>query len=433
MKRILSRRAMLRGLGGATIALPTLEIMLNSHGTALAGGAALPKRFLTYLFGNGVILNRWVPAATGATWSLTTELAPLAPVKSYCNVLSGFKNHMPVITHHEGMAGMWSGHPYIPNGGLNSNFGGPSIDQVAADFLAPGASFRSIEIGVSKRVSENEGPTMQFLSHRASDQPQPPEYNPRALWSRLFNDTGTIASRGSRLSVLDAVKEDARALQRVLGRADRDRLEAHLTSVNELQDQIASLVTQVVPEPTEDNTDVGGSEPMPAVADAMNQLLLYAFKTDLTRVASYMLTGGVGFSVFSHLGHSTEQHNLSHLDGGLEPLHETIVWCVQQFSNLLQLLAAEPEGAGNLLDQTVAVLGSDCSEGWYHGNEDMPVIIAGGGGGSLVNPGIHFRAASSERNLSDVLLTALRAVNPGQAEVGSGVGLSTTPVTEILT
>ena len=87
-----------------------------------------------------------------------------------------------------------------------------------------------------------------------------------------------------------------------------------------------------------------------------------------------------------------------------------------------------------ILDNTIAVLGSDCSEGFTHGNFDMPVVIAGGGGGALANPGTHFRAASgSNRNLSDALLSALQAVSPTITSVGSGVGLSTTPVTEILT
>ena len=75
------------------------------------------------------------PAATGTSWALTEQLAPLAPVKSYCSILSGFENKIPPITHHEGMAGMWSGHPYISQGGLNSRFGGPSIDQVAAELF----------------------------------------------------------------------------------------------------------------------------------------------------------------------------------------------------------------------------------------------------------------------------------------------------------
>lgn len=436
-RRTLSRRAVLRGLAGgavATVALPALEAMLDTHGEALADGLPLPKRFVTFLFGNGVILGRWTPATTGPGWALTDQLAPLAPVKAYCSVLSGFKNKIPPITHHEGMAGMWSGHPYVATGALESHFGGPSIDQVAADALAEGTPFRSIEIGVSKRVSTNEGPTMQFLSHRAADQPNPPERSPRALWQKLF-DTPLPDDpvRLRRANVLDAVAEDARRLRGRLGAGDRRRLDAHLTSISELQAQILALgACGAVAEPTEENVDAGGVEPMPAVAAAMTSLLVHAFTCDLSRVASYMLTGGVGFTVFSHLGQSEEQHLMSHDPATwADALHAGIVWNVQQFSNLLQALAAVPEGNGNLLDRTIAVLGSDCAEGWTHGSFDMPVVIAGRGGGALVHPGVHFRAGGTTRNLSDVLLTALKAADPSIAAVGSGVGYSATPVSEL--
>lgn len=439
-KFTISRRTMLRGLAGgtlATIGLPVFEAMLDSNGEALAGGTPLPKRFITYMFGNGVQLPRWVPSTTGTSWTLSEQLAPLLPVKSYINVVSGLHNKIPPITHHEGMAGMWSGHPYISNGGLNSNFGGPSIDQVAADFLAPGTPFRSIEIGVSKRVSQNEGPTMEYMSHRASDQPNPPTYNPRVLWNTIFN--GNVAgdpTRPHRVSVLDAVKGDIERLKARLGAFDRARLDSHLTSVSELQTQIGSLGSCApVAEPTEENVDnMNQQEPMPAVAAAMTNLLVHAFTCDLSRVASYMLTGGVGFTVYSHLGHSTEQHEMTHAQPSFEEeLNDGIVWNMQQFANLLVALRDKPEGASNILANTIAVLGSDCAEGYTHETHDMPVIIAGGGGGALKNPGTHFRAGGANRNLSDVLLSTLKAVSPTITSVGSDEGLSTTPVTEILT
>lgn len=276
---------------------------------------------------------------------------------------------------------------------------------------------------------------MQFLSHRASDQPNPPQHNPRALWNALFNTAAANdPTRPHRVSVLDAVAADVQRLKARLGAFDQDRLDSHLTSISELQSQIGSLgACSPVTEPTEDNTDSSGEEPMPTVAAAMTNLLVHAFTCDLSRVASYMLTGGVGFSVYSHLGQTEEQHLMTHNQPSFEEeISAGVVWNMQQFSNLLQALENVQEGAGNILDNTIAVLGSDCSEGFTHGNFDMPVVIAGGGGGALKNPGIHFRASGTSRNLSDVLLSALKAVSPTITSVGSGVGLSTTPVTEIL-
>ena len=94
-KLVLDRRTMLRGmLSGAAVALalPPLEAMLNSNGTAFADGALLPRRFMTWFFGNGIILDQWTPGTQGSGYELTTELAPLANVKEYCSVLSGFDN-----------------------------------------------------------------------------------------------------------------------------------------------------------------------------------------------------------------------------------------------------------------------------------------------------------------------------------------------------
>lgn len=434
------RRAVLRGIAGGaavTIGLPLLEAMLDSRGGALAGGTPLPKRFVAFHSGNGVILSRWVPVATGAAWELTPQLLPLAPVKSYCSVLSGFTNLTALgYPHHDGMSGMWSGRSPIVVAGQGSYFGGRTLDQVAADAIAPGTHFRSLEVGVSKRVNTAEGPTLQFLSHQASLAPLPPEYSPRALWQRMFGVAPDDPTRAIRGGVLGAVAGDIQRLRTKVGAADRDRLDAHLASVESLQAQVVATPPPVpvcaeYPEPAEQNVDVGGVEPMQAVADAMSALLVHAFTCDLTRVASVLLTSPSSAAVYSHLGQASEHHLLTHQPvESLEAIHDAVVWNVQQFSNLLQQLAAVVEGTGTLLDRTVAVLGSDCSEGWTHGAADMPLVIAGGGGGALVQPGVHLRAEG--RNLSDALFTALRVVAPLAPSFGGGPGASSTPVSELL-
>ena len=434
----LSRRSFLRGLAGgtvATLALPALEAMFNANGTAHSDGSPLARRFVAFHFGNGVILNRFVPTTAGPTWTLSDQLAPLVNVKEYCNVLSGFENkHADKITHHEGMAGMWSGHPFIQMGGLNSKFGGPSIDQVAAMHVGRNTTFPSLEIGCSKRVSTNEGPTMQFMSHKSSEQPNEPEYNPREVFTKLFSTPPPEdPSRPSRIDVLDAVLADASSLKTKVGVSDRKRIDAHLESVSMLQAQINALPPVCVKPamPAETNTDVGGKEPLDAVSKAMSDLLVYAFACDLTRVASYMLSPGVGHSVY-HFISSEEQHVMSHDPlGSAQALHQTIVWNVQQYAYLLEKMKATPDGAGNLLDNSCVLLGSDCSEGWSHSIKNMCVVVAGGGGGMLKVPGTHVKSTSN-RNLSDVLLTCVRTVAPEVTEIGSAEMRSTTTVSEIM-
>jgi Protein of unknown function (DUF1552) len=437
----LNRRAVLRGLAGgalASVALPPLEAMLNRNGDALSGGNPLPLRFATFFFGNGVLWDQWIPAEQGSTWKPTPQLQPLfdLEVNDYCSVLTGFENKLEFrITHHEGAAGMLSGHPFVHLGGLQSKFGGPSIDQVIAAGLE-GRTPASIQLGVSKRVSTDEDTTMQYISHKSTSEPLPPTYSPARVWTDLFGSfvPPDDPSGPARIRVLDAVREDARALERKLGVADRHRLTAHLEGVDDLETLIRQLppVCETPAAETEENVDQSGAEPMELVAEAMNRMLVYAWSCDITRVASYMLTGGVGHTVYAHLGQSDEQHAMSHDPGFFrDPLHESIVWNVRQFASLLALLRAAEEGAGNLLDNSILLLCSDCGEGWSHTTFDQPIVVAGRGGGQLVYPGVHFRSPDAQ-NTSDILLMLAQAMVPTITEIGSAEGLSTTPFTQIL-
>lgn len=435
----LSRRTLLKGLGAA-VALPTLEAMLNTHGTAYASGGAIPKRFATFFFGNGVVLDRWRPSGTGPSWQLSPALAPLSAVKDYVNVVTGYKVKLPMVrAHHDGTAGILSGHPFIelPAGTANyaSKFGGPSIDQVAASRIAQGTTFPSIEIAVSKRIVTGEGPTLRYISHKGPDRPMPPEFNPAALFNRLFGNftpqDQTDPRNSLRTNVLDAVREDARRLQQQLGSADRARLDAHLTNISELRQRILALPPEIIgactrPDPvTQTNRDVDGKEPLEAVSRAMSDLLVMAWACDLTRVASYMFNGGVSATVFHMLSQTQGHHDLTHDASKQSQVHDAAVWVVRQFAYLLQRLKATPEATGNLLDNSCLLFTSDVSDGLSHSVTDYPILVAGRAGGYLKYPGIHIRSSSAQ-NTSDVLLTCLRAVGTGVTSVGAAQGLSTT-------
>ena len=182
-KHTIKRRTLLRGLLGGTaisVGLPTLEVMLNRNGTALAQGAALPRRLGVFFWGNGVRLKFWIPAAQGPGWALSPALEPLAPVKDYLNVVSGMDIKIPSSQgHHTGEVGILSGYPLVsqPKGGapFRSTFSAPSIDQVAAAELGKTTRFRSLEVGISRRVNTREGTTLQFISHNGPDSANPPD------------------------------------------------------------------------------------------------------------------------------------------------------------------------------------------------------------------------------------------------------------------
>jgi hypothetical protein len=450
----LNRRTMLRGMVGGTavaLALPPLEAMLNTHGDALADGTDLPRRFVTWFFGNGVALVnasdpggplRWAPPNTGADYELTPQLAPLANVKEYCSILSGFDIAAAAQHrrgHHDGVAGFFSGYPFIelpPNGGpYASKFGGPSIDQVAADAIGAQTYLPSIQLAISKRIIKSEGPTLQYLSHRGPDQPLPQIFDPREAWSRLFGSftVPDDPNKPMRLSALDAVQEDVKRLQARVGANDRQRLDAHLESVAQLHKQIGAAVPtcQLPPEPTEANEDFEGKEPLEETNRIMSDLLALAFACDITRVASIQFTGSVGYTVFHMLGQNRGHHDMSHDSAENEAIDASTIKTVEQFAYLLERLMEIPEGATNVLHNSCLLLSSDASSGLTHSVFDQPCIVAGAGGGRLVHPGVHYKSPNRENN-ADILLSCLLSVDPTATEAGGGIGRSTTPCSAIL-
>ena len=445
----LSRRAMLRGTAQgalATLALPTLDAMLNSHGTAYAqSNAPLPKRFGVFYWGNGVRRARWTPAASGPGYALTEELAGLANVKDYVSVISG----MEIKTgnergHHAGTVGILSGSPMVsqdPQGAnFASTFSAPSIDQVVASALGDVTRFHSLELGVTREVVTGEGTTLRYLSHNGPDNANPPEYSPGALFDRVFGNGFTGAGSGTpkvdprlalRRSVLDAIRLDAAALNKHLGAADRKRLDQHLSSIRALENQILAIENAPPPPqscsvPTHPGNIPSGD--LSQVSAAMAELLALSLACDQSRVFSIMWSGSVSQTVYDEVGATTEHHGLSHDEGGDQPMvHAITIYIIQNLGTFLERLKNTPEGDGNLLDRCAILASTDTSEGQPHSLDDYPIIVAGKAGGALVHPGVHYRSTSGE-NTSNVLLTLLQAMDLDVTEFGNGGGKTTETV-----
>ena len=356
------RRTFLRGLAGVSLALPAFDAMLNNNGDALAGGEPLPKRFGVWFWGNGVRLDRWNPTATGTAWELSPALAPLFAVKDWLNVVSNHEVHAAGPRgHHGGEAGMLSGVEFIaldhPNSLYSSKFGGPSIDQLLVNDLS--ADKPALVLGVSKRVVNSEGPTLNFISHRGPDNPIAPEYSPAALFTRLFGSftpPDTNDPRAAlRVSVLDAVSEETARLKSRLGLNDKQRLEAHLTAISELrtrilaQPPVATGACQIGVGSSDENQDVDGFERLREVNGLMSDLLVLSFACDITRSASVMFTGSVGGTFFNEVpGVTSGHHDITHsgTPDAQDVVHATTVYTMDRFNDLLVRLKDTPEGGG---------------------------------------------------------------------------------------
>jgi len=454
MKTTLDRRTFLRGaLGGAvaSIALPTMEIMLNTNGTAYANGAPIPKRFGVYFWGNGVVPSRWLPSGTGTGWNPSEELRPLidAGLRDYINVISGhdIKTGNP-RGHHAGTVGILSGAPLIPqdpgNAGYASTFSKPSIDQVVASHVSQGTRFRSLEFGIDPRVTTVEGTTLRYLSHNGPDNANPPEYSPHALFNRLFGDgfsdpNNTEPQVDPRLAIrrniLDAVKEDANRLHKKLGANDRVRLEQHLDGIQALQDRLRTI-ENAPPPPSSCSMPVNpgeiGSDTQARQRErsrAMSDLLAMALACDATRVWSNLFNGSVSGTYFWNVDSSNSFHQLTHDEPGNQPkVHQIVMFIMEEFAYLLNALKNTPQGDGNLLDHSVILASSDTNSGQRHNIDDYPIVVAGKGGGAL-RTGHHVRGLGA--NTSRVLLTCLKAMNCPHTTFGEAGGMTDRGISEI--
>ncbi|MCA9654276.1 MAG: DUF1552 domain-containing protein [Myxococcales bacterium] len=448
----LSRRTMLRGMVGGSVvalALPPLEAMLDAHGEAHADGSGLPRRLVTWFWGNGVALAdpgnaggplRFFPGETGPSYTLTPQLQPFAAVRDYVSVLSGYRvaaSYPLRRGHHDGCA-ILSGHPFIelPPGSANyaSKFGGPTVDQVVAEEIGGQTFLPSIQLAVSRRIISSEGFSLQFISHKGPDQPLSQIFDPREAWDRLFASftAPEDPSKPHRLAALDAVMEDAAQLKGRVSTNDGYRLDAHLDAVAQLRSQIDALAPacEIPPPTTQANDEVGGNEPLEEVNRAMSDLLALAFACDITRVASVQFTGSVGYTVYHMLGQSMGHHDMTH-DGGLnDAVDAATIETMANLAYLLEALSLTSEGTGNLLDNSVVFASSDASSGLSHSVENMPVVVAGGGGGALAHPGVHLR--NDGGNSSDILLSCARTVCPELPQIGGGPGLSTSTVAGLM-
>jgi hypothetical protein len=458
----LGRRTLLRGAAAgavAVVAVPRLAAMLNDHGTAYADGTPLPRRLLFWMFGNGCRLEHWTPKEQGPSWVPTPELAPIAPYKSYCTVLTGFKNYVAGRRgHHDGMVGMMSGIPFIqldPMGApYASKFGGPSGDQIVADIVGIDTFHRSLQVGVTQRHLTDQGPTLQTMSHRGPDQPLAMERDPQGLYDKLFNAfmPADDPARALRASALDVVLGDVQRLKQRVGKGDQIRLDAHIESLFQLQKQILAIPPTCDLPPKPAPLGMGPDEPLAEINAVMAELVALAFACDLTRVCTFMFTGPSGAQQYNGLGPSAfpehpgatdyshaDQHQISHVNLPYEQdfIHKSTMVNMEGFAAMLDRFQATEQGAGNLLDHACILMFSDVTEGWSHSEDDYPLVVAGRAGGRLKENVGHYRSPGAE-SLSNVLLACMKSVLPNPdavtevgADEGTYTGRSATPCAAI--
>lgn len=416
MSRALPRRTFLKGAGGACIALPMLEAMVPVR--VARGQQEDPPRFIVYYTPGGTDMTTWRPTGSETDFTLGPSLAPLEAHKDQLLVLNGLDLKVTSAgvghPHSKGMGGLLTGEilpagPYETCGGQSGFALGRSIDQYIGDVISADRKFKSIELAIrwpSVSLYNLTVHPANTLIYSAPSQPVPPALDPRAVFDRLFKslDGDSANSQFVTQSILDAVKEEYASLNPKLGPTDRRTLEMHLESIREMEKGISSLPSSacVAPDlgdeldlPYAGGTSEGGDgyidlsndEPMPRTGRLMMDMLAHAMACDLTRVGTLQWADSSANNTFPWLGLDDTHHGYQH-DRGYQPeaIAQIQTWYSTQFAYFLNKLTELQEGGRPILDSTLVFWITELSHPSTHGQEDMPLILAGSANGG-VRPG----------------------------------------------
>ena len=443
----LSRRNFLRGLG-ATLALPTFASLMPSRLLAASEalnlattptGAPLRTAFVT--FPNGAIPDRWWPQGGQSNFEFGETLQPLADMRQHFQVLGG-------LDHLNATAGSDGGGDHARGGGVfltgvrlkksaTDIRAGISIDQVIARDIGHLTRFPSLELTCdnyrrSGNCDSGYSCAYQFnISWKSPTTPMTPENNPRLVFERLFGPgpqgeraTNAESRMVNRRSVLDFVLDDAHRMQRRLDPEDREKLDQYLTGVRDVESRIQRS-ERFGPNVDPDRaTPEGIPESRAEYVQIMYDMMLLAFKTDSTRVATFILGHDGDNRSFSEIGINEGHHDLSHHQNNSDRVEKVAAidrWYVEQFKTFLQRMDETKDIDGNsLLHNSRIVYGSGNADGNRHTHENLPVLLAGNGGG-LLNPGRFVKHGS--KPMSNLFLSLADQVGvQGLSEFGDSTG-----------
>ena len=428
----LSRRACLKGMG-TLVALPFLEAMTLSKRARAQAAAASPRRLLYFYVPCGINMATFTPASEGANYTLPDMLTPLDKVRDRVLVLTGARNTAAKDLgdgggdHARGTGAFLTAvHPLKSETRVQN---GESIDQFAAGSLRGQTRLPSLELGceTGSGVGACDTGYSCAYSHNISwaspTVPMPKEVNPRAVFDRLFagaeaglTDEQKRVRRRRRLSVLDFVSDDTRRLQTKLGTTDKRKLDEYLTGVRDLETRIQDT------QPTQctfPDRPEGAAADTQTYVRQMLDLAALAMQCDLTRIVTFMYGNGGSNRPYGFIGHPGGHHEYSHHQSDpdkIQALADIGRFEVSQLAYLLEKMNAVQEADGTMLDNSLVFFSSEIEDGNTHNHENLPVLLAGKGGG-VIHSGRHQKLDPSTE-VGDIYLTMLKGVGVDAASFG---------------
>ena len=435
--RVAGRRAFLAG-GAAIVALPFLEsIELR---TASAQAAPLPRRLLYYYVPNGIHMATYKPTTAGTGYATPAMLMPLDALKSDFTVVSGLEN-APAKPDGAGDHASGTSAFLTCVHALKSETTiqlGISADQVAAKAIGAATKIPSMQLGMSGGSTAGNCDSgygcayARNISWADVTTPLPKLTDPVKVFDQIFagvNPTESATAAAKRRaydkSVLDAITGDAKGLTLKLGKSDNVKLDQYLTSVRALETKLMTMtpVAQCTP-----GTKPAATTDFPAKVAIMSDLMVMAMQCDATRIITFMLGNAISGQTYPALGITAGHHDISHHANDptkLSQLASIGLWEITQFAYLLNKMKSVTEGAdgsSNMLYNSTIFLSSDISDGNRHNHDDMPIILAGHGGGAL-KPGQHLVfPANMHQKVANLLVTMLGTAGVASAVVGDSTG-----------
>ena len=432
----LSRRTVLRGLG-ATVALPFLDSMVPALASAARNKGVMPRRFTVMYVAHGYSPGYWLPETDGPEYELTMPLQPLAKFRDRMLLLSGIDNEValqrpedPRGGHGRMVPGFMCGVHAKPTQGVDFE-AGISIDQIAANHIGQETVLPSLQLtldSIDFAGTCDSGYSCAYtntLSWRTPTLPLPMQDNPRAVFERLFGDTGSTdpalraKRRREQRSVLDSVLDKTRQLSASLGAGDRRRFDQYLQSIRDVEQSMERAEAQSSRELPVVERPMSVPETFPEYAHVMIDLMVLAYQADLTRVSAFMLAKEISGRTFPEIGVPEGFHALSH--HGNQPqkkaaLAKINAHMTSMLAYFLERLEASPEGSGSLLDHGVVLYGSNHGDPNRHEPRELPILVFGG---DHIKGGRHVRY-HDRAQLPNLHVALLNGVGVPVEQVGVG-------------
>ncbi len=431
-KKHLPRRTFLRGVG-ATLALPLLDGMVPAFASNLRQGQRLGFVYVPH----GAIMTRWTPDAAGRDFEFKDILQPLAPFRDRLSIVSGLHHRAADTTAvHSLSPTTWlSGVRPKPTQGVDA-YAGVTADQYAAMAIGQETMLPSMELATEDHSSligacdRDYGCIyMNTLSWRTPTTPLPMEINPRKVFERMFGEGGGAAQQRARRredrSILDALTQQAASMKLELGARDRDKLDAYLESVREIERRLQRAESQI-----ESNEDLSIPEAPAGIPfvyedhiEIMFDLMALAFQADITRVITFMMARELSNRTYPQVGVVEGHHAVSHhqnRDDKMDMNARINRYHAGLFARFLEKLDAIEDGEGTLLDNSMLLYGSNMSNSNAHDHFPLPNLVVGRGRGRLAG-GQHVRCAD-HTPMTNLLLTMLDKADVPMESLGDSTG-----------